>query len=396
MGENYSQPAPQSEADVLSAYQQYLPSLLNETAAGTPETAQEGLTAAQQTQPGYNQLNLDQLEQYALPEAQVGQQVANSNAQAGATTNLQQIQGAGGQAAAAATGLNKALNPDYYQAQDAASQGAAEGVNAVNLTGLTPGEEAATERSLAQSNVGSGNLGLLNPENTVKNAVDFGGAFNNKLAMLNNATSTASGAANSAANSGVNPVSIALGQPNPSTGTNFGSSQLTPANSTTSSGAQGNAFNFAGGLLNSSNSANNALIGANAQTGAAQINANSPASYLGAVCCFIFLEAYKGKIPWCVRYGRDKYYKLNPDIATGYRRMASWLVPAMQMSAFVRGMVWLFMVAPITSHLRRVTGTRRHNYNTFTTHFWLRIWAFLGKGKSESSYAMTWRYNHGI
>jgi hypothetical protein len=393
VGENYNQPAPQTEAEVLQAYQQYLPSLTNEAAAATPQVAQAGLNAAQQTQPGYNALNLSQLQQYALPEAQVGQQVANSNAQAGAETNLQQIEGAGGQAAAAATGLNRALNPDYYQAQDAASKGAEEGVNAINLTGLSPGEEAATERSLNQSNIGTGNLGLLNTENTVKNAVDFGGAFNNKLALLNNAVGAASTAANTAGNSGVNPVSIALGQPNPSTGTNFGSSQLTPANSSTSAGAQGNAFNFAGGLLNGMNSSNNALIGANAQTGAAQINANSPASYLGAVCCFIFLEAYHGKLPWCVRYGRDKYYNLNPDIATGYRRMAKWLVPLMQNFSFVRAMVWVFMVAPITSHLRRVTGTKRYNYNSRITHFWLRVWSILGKGKSEQDYAMTWRYN---
>lgn len=394
MGDSYNQQAPETEASVLQAFQQYLPSLTSEISSGIPNIQQAELQAAQQTQPGYNALNLDQLQKYGVPEAQIGQEIAKSNALAGANTNLAQLNGSGGAAAKAAYGINRATNPDYYTAQDAASKGAADTVGAINLGGLSPGEEASIERSTNQNAVGTGNLGVLNPTNTISNAMNFGGAFNSKVGLMNNAVGAASGAANSAAsNGGFNGVNVALGQPNVSTTSNFGTNQLTPASSTSSSGASGNAFNFAGGLMNNMNSNNNALIGANAQTGAAQIGANSPASYLGAVCCFIFLEAYKGKIPWYVRYGRDKYYGVNHDIATGYRRVARWLVPLMQRSPSVRQLVWLFMVYPITQHLSKVTRHADATYNRNITHFWLKVWAILGRGKEESSYAMQWTYN---
>lgn len=393
MGGDYSQPKPESEASVLQAYSKYLPTLTPEVAAQIPGIAQKQLEAAQQTQGGYNQLNLDQLNKYALPEAQVGQNVARSNALAGAETNLAQLQGSGGEAARAAADVNRATNPDYYTAQDAASKGAAQAIGAINLNGLSPGEEAAIERSTNQNNIGTGNLGVLNPTNTISNAVNFGGAFNSKVGLMNNAVNSASTAANSASNNGgFNGVNVALGQPNVSTAGNFGTNAFSPASSTTSAGSAGNAFNFAGGLMNNMNSANNSLIGANAQTGAAQIGANSPAAYLGAVCCFIFLEAYHGNIPKHVRHGRDKYYALNHDIATGYRRMAKWLVPLMQRSSIIRKLTWHLMIFPITSHLgysHRRTGWIKYRK---TTHFWLKFWAWLGKGKNESSYAMEWNY----
>lgn len=394
MGSDPSMATPESEASVLQAFQQYLPTLIPSIAATTPGVAQQQLAATQGTAQGYNQLNLDQLKQFALPEAQVGQQVADSNAQAGAQTNLNQLNGAGGQAALAATALNRLANPSYYAAADAAGRGAAGGVDAISLTGLSPGEEAAVERSTNQSNVGTGNLGLNNASNVVANAMNFGGAFNNKLGLLNTATNTAANTANTlAGNGGVNATNVALGQPNSSTASNFGTGQFAGSNASTQSGSSGNAFNFAGGLLNSMNSANNAQIGANAQMGSSQISANSPAAYLGSVCCFIFLEAYYGKIPWYVRYGRDNYYNLNHDIATGYRRVAKWLVPLMQKFSLVRSLVWYMMVLPITTHLASVTGHRAAKRNRFITHSWLKVWALLGKGKCEQSYAMTWRYN---
>lgn len=393
MGEEVNTPTPESEASVLQAYSQYLPTLAQEAAQQTPGIAKAGLQAAQDTQPGYNALNLNQLEQYALPEAQVGQQVADSNAQAGARTNLRQITGAGGDAARAAYDLNYQTNPDYYEAQDAASKGANDAIKAINLNGLSPGEYAATERAINQGRQSTGNLGLVNPLNTISDAMNFGGAFNNKVGLMNNAVGTASGAANSASsNGGFNGVNVALGQPNVSTSSNFGTSTFNPTSSSTTAGSQGNAFNFAGGLVNSMNSANNAALGANSQIGAAQTGANSPAAYLGAICCFIFLEAYHGKIPWYVRYGRDNYYALDKDIAAGYRRVAKWLVPLMKRSSLVRNMAWLFMVSPITQHLGYVTGHKNKTKNKLITHTWLKIWSFLGKGKNEQDYAMIWNY----
>jgi len=85
-------------------------------------------------------------------------------------------------------------------ALNAATQGAVAGVNAINLNGLSPGESNAVERSTNQANQQSGNLGVINPTNTVANALNFGGAFNSKIGLLNTATNTATGAANAANN----------------------------------------------------------------------------------------------------------------------------------------------------------------------------------------------------
>lgn len=90
------------------------------------------------------------------------------------------------------TGASKTSSP----ALTAANQGAVSGVNAINLGGLSPGEANAVERSTNQQNLATGNLGNSNATNTISNAMDFGGAFNNKIPLLNASTNAASTAAN--------------------------------------------------------------------------------------------------------------------------------------------------------------------------------------------------------
>lgn len=282
MGGNYSAPSAESMASVLQAYQQYIPGIASSTASGIPTLAGAQLGATQDTQDAYNKLNLDQLNKYGLPTAVAGQQVADSNAQAGAATNLKQIQGAGGSAAQAAVDLNKATNPNYYTAQNAASTGAANAVNAINLNGLSPGEFNATERANNQNLTGTGNLGLNNNTNTIANAMNFGGAFNSKVGLLNNAVNSASGAANSAAgNGGVNAANIALGQPNVSTAGNFGTGTFNQTNAGTQNAAGSNATSIGNSLLGNMTSANNAAT--SGAYGLAQ--ANAIPNYIPNISC---------------------------------------------------------------------------------------------------------------
>lgn len=178
---------------------------------------------------------------------------------------LSSITGTGGQAATAAQALNKNLNPDYYSTLDSAASGANSAINAIGLGGLSPGEDAATERSLNQTNAGSGNLGLNNGTNIVSNAMNFGGAFNNKIGLMNNAVNTATGVANAAANNGgFNPVSIATG--GVSTGSNLASTS-TSANTSLSDALMGmisgnNAAATSGNYANSSANSTPAFMGA--------------------------------------------------------------------------------------------------------------------------------------
>lgn len=275
-GGDFNQQAPESTDNMLRGYISNLPGLSRVVANSIPTVAQGQLTATQNTQPAYNALNLQQAQQFGVPLAQVGQQVADSNAQAGAATNLRQITGAGGDAARAAIDLSRSANPDYWQPQDLASRGATSLVNSFNLNGLSPGEANSVERANNNNLTSTGNLGNLNASNTISNAMNFGGAFNAKQAAFGQALNTATGVAQGAQNNGTNTTNVALGQPNVSTAGNFGTGTFNGTNASTQNNSANNAFQFGSGALNAVSGANNALIGAQSASNVA----NSVPAYM--------------------------------------------------------------------------------------------------------------------
>lgn len=264
MGGNFGQQfgfqEPENQQSVLGQYNQWLPQLLGTTTGQDTQTAGNQLAATQATQPGYNALNLQGLEQYGLAENQVGQQIENSNALAGGQTELNQLNNTGGSVASSALGINEAGNPNYYNVTNPASSQTANLLNSINLSGLSPGEYNATERSLNQSNNASGNLGLQNGTNAISNAMDFGGAYNNKLGILGSALNTASGVANATnpGATGYSPVSLALGQPSAQTQSNFGTGQFQTATPNTNTAITGLNTSFGTNLLNANTGANTA------------------------------------------------------------------------------------------------------------------------------------------
>jgi hypothetical protein len=176
---------------------------------------------------------------------------------------LDAIRGQGGQLAVEGSQLNDIVNPAYRNAinqlgsnltsmLNASNQGlnqANAGVNAINLNGLSPGEAAAIERSNNQGLSQTGNLGLVNPTNTIANAMNFGGAFNNKVGIYGNMLNSASNARN--ASSG------AFGQ-----GTNFGNVAGVNAGFNPFAVASGNTSTFGSNLLGNLTSGNNAALAA--------------------------------------------------------------------------------------------------------------------------------------
>lgn len=226
---NNSSSKPQmTPTQMLDTYNQYLPSVMSTISGQIPAVTSSLAKAATAANPQYTASDLSQLNQYAPGYQQAG--ITAANTQAGATTSL--LNGAGGQAAIAATNLARATNPDYYNVQDAASKQAGNLLNSYNMNGLSPGESNAVERSLNQSNTATGNLGLDNATNMVSNAMNFGSAYQAKQAALGTALGTASTVANTAQNTGFNPVTTALNAGN--TSTNFGLGTFNPsqANST--------------------------------------------------------------------------------------------------------------------------------------------------------------------
>jgi len=98
------------------------------------------------------------------------------------------------------TASKATANTPGAPAMAAANQGAVAGVNAINMNGLSPGEANAVERSTNQGNLATGNLGNSNATNAIGNAMNFGGAFNSKIPLLNASTNTATGVANAGTN----------------------------------------------------------------------------------------------------------------------------------------------------------------------------------------------------
>ena len=213
-GKTTPQASPQQ---MLNLYNQYLPQGLATTAGQAIPTASALAGAAYAANPVYTASGLNQLNTYAPGYAQAGNNLQQQQA-LGAADNLA---GAGGLYALEGAGLTNLLNP----AQAANNTQATNLVNSINLNGLSPGEQNATERSLGQSNYATGNLGLDNGMNAVSNAMNFGNALAAKRTQLGNALNASNAVAQSQ-NTAFNPVAAVNTASN--TAGNFGLSQFNP------------------------------------------------------------------------------------------------------------------------------------------------------------------------
>lgn len=275
MGGSYGAPTPTPTSKVLQAYATYLPSIISATNTQTVPTAQTNLAAQQATAPGSAALETALAQEFGPIMSQITSGIQRQQALSGAGTQLATLQGAGGDTARAASDLSKEINPNYYTVQDPLSTKTADLLKSYDLTGLSPGEAAAIERSTNQGNTATGNLGNINPTNTVANALQFGSAFDAKRAALNTALGTATGAAASAQNMGFNPVGTAFSQPGTTGGTQFN-----PASATATGASAGQQpFQFGQSMLSGQLGSNNAQTAAAASLAAT----NSVPSYLNSM-----------------------------------------------------------------------------------------------------------------
>jgi len=109
----------------------------------------------------------------------------------------------------------------------------------------------------------------------------------------------------------------------------------------------------------------------------------------GLSCCFIFLEAYNGKLPWFVRLGRDTY--VNSHNRNGYNWMSSWLVPAMRRWKLVANLVNWLMVKPITYYGSwDLAGEANFGWLCKPVFkVWLGVWRVCGSfNKKGSTYGL--------
>lgn len=259
-------PAPQSSQEttdqILQAYLKNIPGLLDATATGGTRLAEGDLTSARAVTPGYNQLAIDSINNDAGRIADAQNRV-----------NTGILQGSGKDAAIAAKTLQDTVNPEYAGVRESAAAQSKNLIDSINLSGLSGGERAEVERSLNKSNIATGNLGLDNATNAVKNAMQFGDRLSQKRAELAGAINTGSNFIGTQGGAIPNPVATAFSGPTGAAGNftatsptssapalGFGSSALgSVAGATGAQNAIMANYNYQGSAINKLNN-----IGANA------------------------------------------------------------------------------------------------------------------------------------
>jgi hypothetical protein len=356
--------------DIATAYRNYMPMLGQMTRDQAVPFAQSELATQQATAPGLAKLNNDIFQQYAPQYAATEGKMEAERA-------------AGGGAASARTAdaLNREFDPEYYSTRAASSDKLGQLLSGMDPNKLTGAEEANAERGLRSMNQASGQSSTPGSNtDAIRSALTFGGALDQKRNTVASAINTASQALPNFKSTGDTFSQITgRGQ-----GTQFGQN-FAPAPST--SGSQ-----FGQGILQG-------LQGI--QTNAAGINGNrrSVTDYVnsayssatlggsnggGGTCCFIFMEAYNGVLPWWVRKCRDLYYSEEPQVAVGYKRMAKWLVPLMSKFEFIRSLVNETMIMPLTSYggwMMKVEGYEDGQKYSGYKKFWFTVWKMLGQSK---------------
>lgn len=370
-------PAPQtggeSTAEMLRAYTAGLPDLMKVTNAQILPNELAQLQASKQISPELSALQTQIYADQGTKLNEVGNKIADINAQAAATRDLNTLRGPGGELVKAANEAQRIADPEYYKTREHTSNALAQ-----MFQPTTAGETEAIQRSLNRQNVQSGNMGIPSMTNVVQNAQTFGNASRDRLGQ-------AIGMATQAMptmRSGVDAFQQATGK---SSMPNMGNAQFIGAQQ----GMGNQTMGLAGGFMNNATQLQNTSQQLNAQRrdsfdramqGVGALGSIGAGAAAGAACCFIFLEACNGELPYTVRKYRDLYYHAEPSIAIGYKRMASWLVPLMARFDFVKSLVNEIMVKPIISYGNYLEGhtTNGSQYKTHT-NVWLKIWKFLGR-----------------
>ena len=244
-------------------------------------------------------------------------------------------------------------------------------------TSLTGSEREEIQRSLNQSDNQRGAGGLTRGANAVAAATNFGNAGYKKqqdqIANYMNALNLDTGFLGQA-KYGLDPIQTALGRPSQ----NPGESRFTGNYMPDQSGAVSLANTGASMTNNWMSGANNAAM--QNQNPFMQSMMSGLGSGIGGMCCFIFLEAYNGELPWFVRYCRDKFY--TPEMRNGYVAMARVLVPAMRRSRLARWIVNATMIKPLTKwggwHCGVPGFAHGRKYGVIKSA-WFKCWTLMGK-----------------
>lgn len=370
MGDSAAPSAQESTKEMMQALQENLPGYMAAIRKEIVPTAQAQYDASASLSPKYADLTKNLYDTSGRDLNRIGEEIAASNQMAKAKSDAAVLAGPGLDIIKQADAAQRAIDPEFYALKAGAGKLGTDIMKSYgdDPTKLSGGEAEAVSRGLAQEGLQRGTFATPSQVDTVQNAMAFGDAANKRRESAAGVLGTVSGAM-PATRSGVDVLQQATGRPGQS---NAGAGQFTGAQQ----GLGDQAFGQAQALMGQA--------GANQQT-AMQINAQrrSPLDFMnqtmGAVgsCCFIMLEGHNGTLPWWVRSYRDLAYSTEPRVAQGYKWMAKWLVPLMQRSALIKGLVNDTLVAPLTAYggwFYSVPGYEHGKCYAAHKRFWFGVW----------------------
>ena len=306
-------------------------------------------------------------------------QYAPQYGEVGSGVDLAALNGAGGQSVMASDALDRAIDPEYFASRDASSSKLGQLLSGMNPNELTGAERENIARGLARSGYRSGELNSPSNQGAINAALTYGSALDTKRSGVANAINTAT-AAIPTFKSGRDTFTQATSGARESNKV-FGGATDFGGNSAAAGAKSGeDALGVTAGINTQKRQLNTQRRTSLDNTMAVvdSVGSNMPS------CCFIFMEAYNGKLPWYVRECRDYWYDRIPELSVGYKKMAKWLVPWMQKSGAVRFFVNTTMIKPISRIGEYLVGMKNdYSVIDMTLHnTWFKIWAFMAGKKT--------------
>ena len=376
----------ETTADMMRAFVDNLPTLLQTVAAntGTVERAQQALS--RELAPQQAALQADIADQFMPRFTQIGLDQARQQSLGTARADAEMLAGPGRDVVTNLTAAQRLADPEYFRQRELALGGLEKMFGSLSdpNQGLSETERAEIQRTLARENAGRGNIGPTSI-GAVEAAMNFGGAAEArktaKQGAIAQAVQTAAGAAPSM-RSGVDAFQVTTGKPSSNAGlTRFGQTDVNQGGATQNFGQSflQQTGQFAG--QNQMNQANRKDM------------FDKFSQVMGSVpsCCWTFRE-FKEKfpdgIPWYVRASRDAHY--TPARREGYRLMSKYLVPLMQKNRFIRALVDAVLVDPMTKHAAWLAGLNKYGWVFHPLQkVWLGFFSLLGSlgGKPVEAYS---------
>lgn len=120
-------------------------------------------------------------------------------------------------------------------------------------------------------------------------------------------------------------------------------------------------------------------------TGVGNQSGSSEGWNAGLNCCFIFLEALNGNLPWYCRRGRDIFQ--TPQRRAGYVQISKWLVPMMAKYPLVKRFVNFALVKPFLKlgawYFADESAKPRWKFYGLYCVGWMSLWQFLGRKETK-------------